>query len=87
MEKRQDINRIRNTIQRNVGRRVKIRENKGRNKIDIAEGIISGSYPCVFSIQVEDSDIPKTLSYSYTDLLIHEVEVTFLTPAVSTPKS
>lgn len=80
MEGKIDINKVRNTIRRNIGRKVKIRENKGRNKIDVAEGIISETYPCVFLIKVENKnpDTMKTLSFSYTDLLTKDVELVLL---------
>ena len=79
MEYRSDINKVRNTIRRNVGRRVKIKETKGRNKVDVAEGVIAEIYPCVFLVRVSsvNPDIKKTLSFSYTDLLTKDVELCF----------
>ncbi len=79
MEYRSDINQVRNTIRRNVGRRVRIRENKGRNKVDVAEGVIAEIYPCVFLVRVNsmNPDIKRTLSFSYTDLLTRDVELCF----------
>ena len=38
---------IRNTVVRNVGRKVLIRSNRGRNKYDVEEGFISDTYPSV----------------------------------------
>lgn len=77
MERKPDINKVRNTIRMNIGRRVRIRENKGRNKIDVAEGVIAEIYPCVFLIKVENRnpEMIKTLSFSYTDLLTRDVEL------------
>lgn len=68
---------IRNTVVNNIGKKVKIRSNRGRNKVDIAEGVISETYPCVFLVQLLDdtSDTPKTISLSYTDVLTKEVEL------------
>lgn len=68
---------VRNIVVSNVGRKVKIKANKGRNKVDIAEGIISETYPCVFLVQLksEESESVKTMSFSYTDVLTKEVEL------------
>lgn len=68
---------VRNTVVNNIGKKVKIRSNRGRNKIDIAEGIISATYPCVFLVQLEGeiAESIKTMSFSYTDVLTKDVEL------------
>jgi len=68
-----------NSINANVGKKVQIKSNKGRNRYDITEGVIAEAYPCVFLIEL-DNELPyarKTVSYSYTDILTKEVEVVF----------
>lgn len=66
-----------NSIAANVGKRVQVKSNKGRNKYDITKGIISETYPCVFLIELEGEmpEAVKTVSFSYTDVLTKEVEV------------
>ena len=68
---------IRNTVVNNIGKRVKIKSNRGRNKVDIAQGIISATYPCVFlvALEGEQAESIKTMSFSYTDVLTKEVEL------------
>lgn len=71
--------RIYNLISSNIGKRVVIRENRGRNRIDTSEGVITEMHPHVFCIMV-DGDMPDTakqVSYSYTDVLIKDVELQF----------
>lgn len=71
---------IRNTIVNNVGKKVQIRTNLGRNRYDVSEGIIDQTYPCVFLVKLDNntsSDAAKTISYSYTDVLTREVELVF----------
>ena len=34
---------------RNIGRRVRVRANKGRHKYSVAEGVIQESYPSIFT--------------------------------------
>ena len=61
----------------NIGRRVKIKANKGRHKIDITEGIITETYPSIFLIQIDDgnTDSVKTMTFSYTDVLTKDVQM------------
>lgn len=77
MKQPENMCKVRNAVVRNVGRKVRIKANKGRNKVDIAEGVISETYPCVFLIELDGgfSDSVKTLSFSYTDVLTKEVEL------------
>lgn len=77
MKQPENMCKVRNEVLKNVGRKVKIKANKGRNKVDIAEGVISQTYPCVFLIELDNSlsDSVKTMSFSYTDVLTKEVEL------------
>jgi len=71
--------RIYNLISNNIGKKVTVRENRGRNKFDTSEGIITEMHPHVFCVMVE-GDFPETskqVSYSYTDVLIKDVELQF----------
>ena len=47
-----DIQKVKFSLDRNIGNRVKIRANRGRHKIDEAEGVISETYPSIFLIEV-----------------------------------
>lgn len=68
---------VRNSVVNNVGRRVLIKANKGRNKVDVTEGVISATYPSVFIIQVKDAytESCKVMSFQYADVLTREVEI------------
>ncbi len=72
-----------NSVVQNIGRRVKIKTNLGRNKVDITEGVIRETYPCVFLIELshngpaEPAEPVKTLSFSYTDVLTRDEELVF----------
>lgn len=70
---------IRNTIVNNVGKKVQIRTNLGRNRYDVSEGVIDQTYPCVFLVKIDNTSTEpaKTISYSYTDVLTREVELVF----------
>lgn len=77
MIKQADVSRVRREVVNNIGRRVKIKANKGRHKIDITEGIITETYPSIFLIQIDDgsTDSVKTLTFSYTDVLTKDVQM------------
>lgn len=77
MMKQNDVNNVRNAVINQTGKRVKIRINRGRHKVDISEGIISETYPSIFLVKIQEGkDMPaKTVSYSYTDVLTKDVEL------------
>lgn len=75
--KQNDVNNVRKAVINQVGKKVKIRINRGRHKVDVSEGIISETYPSIFLIKIQDSkDTPERIvSYSYTDILTKDVEL------------
>lgn len=67
-----------NSVAKNIGRKVKVKTNQGRNRVDITEGVISATYPCVFLIELTSDEVAesvKTMSFSYTDVLTKDVEL------------
>jgi uncharacterized protein Veg len=77
MMKQNDVNNVRNAVIRQTGKRVKIKINRGRHKVDVAEGVISQTYPSIFLIKIQEKDdMPiRFMSYSYTDILTKDVEL------------
>ena len=71
-----DIRKVKSSVDKNVGNRVKIRANRGRHKIDIT-GVISETYPSIFLVEVENKldDTVQTVSFSYTDVLTKDVQM------------
>lgn len=69
---------VRNALNKHVGSRVLVKSNLGRHKYDVLEGIITDTYPCIFLVQVvnEEEDRVQTLSYSYTDVITKDVQLT-----------
>ena len=58
-----------------VGKRVKLRANRGRKKIVEAEGVIESTYPKIFVVKLDASHSIERLSYTYADVLTRTVEV------------
>ncbi len=72
-----DIKKVRLSVDRNIGSKVKIRSNRGRHKIDVTEGVIRQTYPSIFLVEVENKidDTIQTISFSYTDVLTKDVQM------------
>lgn len=72
-----DFDKVRASVQQQCGSRVMIQLDRGRNKVDVQEGVIQEAYPSVFTILVEDTgDHPaQLLSFSYTDIITKEIRM------------
>lgn len=69
---------VRRAVSEHVGSKVRVRSNLGRHKYDVTEGVIAETYPCIFLIRVEneEEDSVQTVSYSYTDVITKDVQLT-----------
>lgn len=73
-----EYNKVRYSIQQQCGNRVMIQLDRGRNKVDIQEGVIQQAYPSVFTVLVSDEDgehPDQLLSFSYTDVITKEIRM------------
>lgn len=73
-----DISRVRASVYQQCGRKVLIQLDRGRNKVDIQEGVIQGAYPSVFTVLIKDendSNPPQLLSFSYSDIITRDVRM------------
>ena len=71
------ISKVRASVHQQCGNRVKIQLDRGRNKVDIQEGVIQKAYPSVFTIRVDDEqdNAPQLLSFSYTDIITKDIRM------------
>ena len=71
------ISKVRASVHQQCGHRVKIQLDRGRNKVDIQEGVIQKAYPSVFTILVDDEqdNAPQLLSFSYTDIITKDIRM------------
>lgn len=73
-----DISKVRASVLGQLGSKVLIQLDKGRNRVDIQEGVIKGAYTSVFTILVDDEDEqnpPQLLSFSYADVLTRDIRM------------
>lgn len=75
-----DIKKVKSSLDKNIGNRVKIRSNRGRHKIDVAEGVICETYPSIFLVEIFNKldDSTQKMSFSYTDVLTKDVQMQLL---------
>ncbi len=67
---------LKNQVQENIGKKVVIKADKGRNKITTKTGIIEDVFPSLFTVKiVNEFDQERTVSYTYSDLLTSTVEL------------
>ena len=70
------VNEIRTEVEKNVGKAVTLKADKGRKRIVTKSGIILDAFPSVFTIKVNNAfDTERTVSYSYSDVLTSTVKL------------
>lgn len=76
MNEKFDLFKIRKDMQDFVGRKIKLRTNKGRKKSFVKEGILESAYPSLFVVRFEnDYESVRRVSFTYSDVLTNAVEV------------
>ena len=73
-----DFCKVRDSVRSQLGNRVMIKQDRGRNRIDIQEGVLQSAYPSVFTILIDDQrqdNPPHLLSFSYTDIITKEIRM------------
>ncbi len=72
------INKVRASVLQQLGSKVMIQLDRGRNRVEVQEGVIKGAYPCVFTILVSDENDdnpPQLMSFSYADVLTRDIRM------------
>lgn len=70
-----DIRCVQNGVRQLIGQTLKIILNPGRNKTLEYEGVISKTYPSLFTVDVRDKEGSKNLTCSYSDVLCGKVRL------------
>ncbi|SHE44485.1 Veg family protein [Alkalibacter saccharofermentans] len=77
MNNKLTLNQIKEGLEHYVGHRVRLQANKSRKRVVVKEGVIEGIYPSIFVIKIEEENRnPRKMSFCYSDLLTHNVELT-----------
>ena len=73
MIEKSNISEVRKNIEGCVGQKVLLRGSLGRNKSFEKEGTLVNTYPNIFVVKMDDTQ--RNVTYSYTDVLTHSVEL------------
>ncbi|GAA0701880.1 Veg family protein [Paraclostridium ghonii] len=73
----QTLNKIRQTLEKHLGRKILLKANKGRKQIVTKKGVLEKVYPSIFVVKLDDEDNNgySRVSYSYSDLLTDNVKL------------
>lgn len=68
---------IKGNLEGLVGKTVRIKSDLGRNKTIETDGIVTNTYPGIFTVEVNyNADVTGTVSFSYSDVLCDRVSIT-----------
>lgn len=70
------LDQIKRDLELCVGKKVKLRANRGRRKVVEAEGILEKTYPNLFVVKLDKDSAVRRMSYTYADILTETVELT-----------
>jgi uncharacterized protein Veg len=76
MEKINSIEAIKQEIENNVGKDVKLRANVGRRKMYESSGTIEQAYSSIFLVRL-DNEAKGTITFSYSDVLTKTVQLLY----------
>lgn len=77
-ETRDSLSQIKKELEGLVGRRVRIKANKGRRRIVEREGTLEQTYPSLFVVKLGADQHNRRVSFTYTDVLTETVELTVI---------
>lgn len=69
------INDIKRDLESFVGSKIRLKANRGRNRIIEKEGVLESIYPNIFVVKLNERKIERRVSYSYADVLTETVEL------------
>lgn len=64
---------IREVVRQHKGLEISYKAANGRRKMEERSGVIKDVYPSLFTVYIESQQ--STVSFSYADILTHEVEL------------
>ena len=69
---------IKKDLDGNIGKKIKLKANRGRKRIVEQIGILEKTYPNIFVVKLDEKrSLVRRVSFSYTDVLTETVQLTF----------
>ena len=75
MDSPRPISQIKEDLDSFVGSRIRLKANRGRNRIIEKEGVLESIYPNIFVVKLDERRVERRVSYSYADVLTETVEL------------
>ncbi len=69
------ISDIKKDLESFVGSKIRLKANRGRNRIIEREGVLESTYPNIFVVKLNERKIERRVSYTYADVLTETVEL------------
>lgn len=69
------ISEIKKDLEFFVGSKIRLKANRGRNRIIEREGVLESIYPNIFVVKLNERKIERKVSYTYADVLTETVEL------------
>jgi len=66
---------IKRDLESFVGSKIRLKANRGRNRIVEREGVLESIYPNIFVVKLNERKVERRVSYSYADVLTETVEL------------
>lgn len=69
---------IKELLNARIGQKVMVKVRAGRKRVNTLHGTLAKTYPAIFIVHLNSSeDDLQRVSYTYTDLLTHNVSLAF----------
>ena len=79
MIEKSDIQRVKDELSQNIGKRIRLSAKKGRKRVIVRHGTIKETYPSIFIVMLDSisefATTERTVSFSYADLLTKSIEI------------
>lgn len=69
------ISDIKKDLESFVGSKIRLKANRGRNRIIEREGVLESTYPNIFVVKLNERKVERRVSYTYADVLTETVEL------------
>lgn len=77
MATKKALTEIKQYLDASVGKRIKLKANRGRKKVVERLGVLEQTYPHIFVVKLDEKrNMTRRVSFSYTDILTETVELT-----------
>jgi uncharacterized protein Veg len=67
---------IKQDLETYIGKQIRLKSYRGRNKVVEKEGVLEQTYPNIFIIRLDEKRTERRVSFSYSDILTETVELT-----------